>query len=224
MSKLLEEAMQDLLRVEEWAAKRLPPRNSTQLPPMFSSFYPARHPSWRPSWGYPTIGNLTWLPQARWANASALAHNASAPALAPWARFRRREPASSRVLLHWSGEVEDASESPLLAFAPQLAGVHQLRDEQHGLSMLHLRTNDTLPCACHGQAGSLALIYIMTSAALLVCMFTLLAVWLLWKRLDRRQPVQVVYLDKVAGVPTASFYAQDDGKPQPQHAPESDRM
>ena len=235
MSQLLAEALQEVQRAEAWALQHVPLLNSTQLSDGRA------HPLWRPA--YPTIGKLAWLPQARWANLSAPAHNASARALPPWARLhrlRRREPASSRALLqlHAWGEHDDISEpcstfgcampesppqqSPLLAFAPQLAGVHQFRDQQLGFHILSM--NHTKPCSAtqHCSFDS-TLAWAVTSTALLACVLTLLAVWLLRKRLLPPPLVQVVCLDKVQGVCTATVREQHADK-QCVHAPGSDRM
>jgi hypothetical protein len=83
MSQLLAEALQEVQQAESWALQHVPLLNSTQLPS--PGIY--AHPLWRPA--YPTIGKLAWLPKARWANLSAPAHNASAPALPPWVRLHR---------------------------------------------------------------------------------------------------------------------------------------
>ena len=87
-----------------------------------------------------------------------------------------------------------------------------------------LRMNHTKPCSAtqHCSFDS-TFAWAVTSTALLACVLTLLAVWLLRKRLYPRQLVQIVCLDKVQGVPTASVHEQLADK-QCLHAPGSDRM
>ena len=113
-------------------------------------------------------------------------------------------------------------QSPLLAFAPQLAGVHQFRDQQLGFHILSM--NHTKPCSATQHCGfDSTLAWAVTSTALLACVLTLLAVWLLRKRLLPPPLVQVVCLDKVQGVCTATVREQHADK-QCVHAPGSDRM
>jgi hypothetical protein len=153
--------------------------------------------------------------------------------------YRVWEEGSAAVLqLHAWGEHDDISEpcstfgcampesppqqSPLLAFAPQLAGVHQFRDQQLGFHILSM--NHTKPCSAtqHCSFDS-TLAWAVTSTALLACVLTLLAVWLLRKRLLPPPLVQVVCLDKVQGVCTATVREQHADK-QCVNAPGSDRM